>query len=84
MRKIGIVALACKLLVALWRYLEQGVIPADAQLEGRKIMYRMRLELGLSRRDQDCCEPFTGPQFGGLRPEHPVTSTVHSRDRPRR
>ena len=27
MRRIGIVALARKLLVALWRYLEEGVVP---------------------------------------------------------
>jgi transposase len=33
MRKIGIVALARKLLVALWRYLEYGEIPAGAQLK---------------------------------------------------
>jgi transposase len=32
-RKIGIVALARKLLVALWRYLEYGEIPAGAQLK---------------------------------------------------
>lgn len=32
-RKIGIVALARKLLVALWRYLETGEIPAGAQLK---------------------------------------------------
>jgi transposase len=31
-RKIGIVALARKLLIALWRYLEQGEIPEGAQL----------------------------------------------------
>jgi len=30
-RKIGIVALARKLLIALWRYLEQGELPAGAQ-----------------------------------------------------
>jgi transposase len=35
MRRIGIVALARRLLVALWRYLEQGVIPAGAQLKAR-------------------------------------------------
>ena len=29
---IGIVALARKLLVALWRYLETGQLPAGAQL----------------------------------------------------
>jgi transposase len=32
-RKIGIVALARKLLVALWRYLEDGEMPAGAQLK---------------------------------------------------
>ena len=32
-RKIGIVALARKLLVALWRYLETGEIPAGAELK---------------------------------------------------
>ena len=31
-RRIGIVALARKLLIALWRYLELGVIPEGAQL----------------------------------------------------
>jgi transposase len=33
LRKIGVVALARKLLVALWRYLETGEIPAGAQLK---------------------------------------------------
>jgi transposase len=33
MRKVGIVALARKLLIALWRYLETGEIPAGAQLK---------------------------------------------------
>jgi transposase len=33
LRKIGIVALARKLLIALWRYLELGEIPAGAQLK---------------------------------------------------
>jgi transposase len=33
MRKVGIVALARKLLVALWRYLETGEIPARAELK---------------------------------------------------
>jgi transposase len=32
-RRIGIVALARKLLIALWRYLEQGVVPDGAQLK---------------------------------------------------
>lgn len=32
-RRIGIVALARKLLIAIWRYLEQGVIPAGARLK---------------------------------------------------
>lgn len=33
MRRIGIVALARKLLIALWRYLEYGVLPEGAQLK---------------------------------------------------
>ena len=33
LHKIGIVALARKLLVALWRYLEYDLIPAGAQLK---------------------------------------------------
>ncbi len=33
LRKIGIVALARKLLIALWRYLEFGEVPAGAQLK---------------------------------------------------
>lgn len=33
LRKIGIVALARKLLIALWRYLETGVVPEGAQLK---------------------------------------------------
>jgi transposase len=33
MRKIGIVAVARKLLVALWRYLEHGVVPEGAMLK---------------------------------------------------
>lgn len=32
LRRIGIVALARKLLVALWRYLDQGVVPEGARL----------------------------------------------------
>jgi len=32
-RKIGIVALARKLLIALWRYLETGVVPEGALLK---------------------------------------------------
>jgi len=32
MRRIGIVALARRLLIALWRYLEKGVIPEGARL----------------------------------------------------
>lgn len=34
MRRIGIVALARKLLIALWRYTEHGVIPEGAVLKG--------------------------------------------------
>lgn len=36
-RKIGIVALARKLMIALWRYLETGVIPEGAELKTRLI-----------------------------------------------
>jgi transposase len=32
-RKIGIVALARKVLVALWRYVETGTVPVGAQLK---------------------------------------------------
>jgi transposase len=34
-RRIAIVALARKLLVALWRYLEHGIVPEGAQLKMR-------------------------------------------------
>nr|VFJ72004.1 MAG: transposase [Candidatus Kentron sp. FW] len=33
MRRVGIVALARKLLVALWRYLEVGVIPEGVVMQ---------------------------------------------------
>lgn len=33
-RRVTIVALARKLLIALWRYLESGVVPAGAVLKG--------------------------------------------------
>ena len=36
-RKVGIVALARKLLIALWRYLETGAIPEGAVLKTRLI-----------------------------------------------
>jgi transposase len=32
-RRIGIVALARRLLIALWRYLDAGVVPDGAQLK---------------------------------------------------
>jgi transposase len=34
LRRVGIVALARKLLIALWRYSEQGIVPAGAVLRG--------------------------------------------------
>ncbi len=34
-RRVGIVAVARKLLIALWRYLDQGVIPEGAELKGK-------------------------------------------------
>ena len=33
MRRVGIVALARRLVIALWRYLELGQVPAGAQLK---------------------------------------------------
>jgi transposase len=33
MRRIGIVAIARKLLIALWKYLEQGIVPEGAKLK---------------------------------------------------
>jgi transposase len=33
MRRIGIVALAPRLLIALWQYLEHGLLPEGAQLK---------------------------------------------------
>ena len=33
MRRVGIVALARRLLVALWRYLEDGVLPEGAEIK---------------------------------------------------
>jgi transposase len=33
LRKVGIVALARKLLIALWRYVETGALPDGAQLK---------------------------------------------------
>jgi transposase len=38
MRKVGIVALARKLLVALWKYLERGELPAGAEVMEKKIL----------------------------------------------
>jgi transposase len=38
MRKVGIVALARKLLVALWKYLETGELPAGAEVHPKKIV----------------------------------------------
>jgi transposase len=36
--KVGIVALARKLLVALWNYLETGELPAGAEVHPKKIV----------------------------------------------
>jgi transposase len=37
LRRIGIVALARRLAIALWRFLEHGEIPASAILKSREI-----------------------------------------------
>lgn len=39
MRKVGIVALARKLLIALWRYLETGTLPEGARVKTRVVVY---------------------------------------------
>ena len=45
MRKLGIVALARKLLIALWKYLETGEMPAGAEVHPRRsCLPRRRLE----------------------------------------
>jgi transposase len=41
-RKVGIVALARKLLVALWKYLETGEVPAGVVLDGKKKVLRLK------------------------------------------
>jgi transposase len=41
-RKVGIVALARKLLIALWKYLETGEVPAGAELNGKKRILRVK------------------------------------------
>jgi transposase len=42
LRKVGIVALARKLLIALWRYLETGEPPKKARLKGAKLIVRLK------------------------------------------
>jgi transposase len=42
LRKVGIVALARKLLIALWKYLETGEAPKGAVLKGRKKVPRLK------------------------------------------
>jgi transposase len=37
-RKLGIVALARKLLIALWKYLETGELPAGAEVHPKKVV----------------------------------------------
>jgi transposase len=42
LRKVGIVALARKLLIALWRYLETSQPPPGARLKGQKLTVRLK------------------------------------------
>ena len=42
LRKVGIVALARKLLIALWKYLETGEPPKGARLKGQKLAVRLK------------------------------------------
>jgi transposase len=51
-RKIGIVALARKLLIALWRYVEQGEPPAGAQQKG----WRLRVDSTARRHAKQAAE----------------------------
>jgi len=37
MRRIGIVAVARRLMIDLWRYLEQGIVPAGAVMKKRPV-----------------------------------------------
>src|SRR4029453_4906280 len=45
LRRIGIVAVARKLLIALWRFLETGVLPEGAVLKEGKALCRCRIPL---------------------------------------
>jgi transposase len=47
LRKIGIVALARKLLVALWRYLEQGELPEGAEIKAESQLLLASVEATL-------------------------------------
>jgi transposase len=40
LRRIGIVAVARKLLIALWRFLESGVLPEGAELKAASAILR--------------------------------------------
>jgi transposase len=42
LRKVGIVALARKLLIAMWRYVETGEPPQRARLKGQKLTLRLK------------------------------------------
>jgi len=42
LRKVGLVALARKLLIALWKYLENGEPPKGARLKGQKLTVRLK------------------------------------------
>jgi transposase len=42
LRKVGIVALARKLLIALWKYVETGERPAGAEVVGKKRVIRLK------------------------------------------
>lgn len=54
LRRIGIVALARKLLIALWRYLATGQLPVGAQLKERPAQVGPGLHVLLVRRARRC------------------------------
>ena len=47
--QLGIVALARKLLIALWRYVETGEVPAGAEVVKKKRVVKTRKEVVASQ-----------------------------------
>ncbi len=78
MRRVGIVALARRLAIALWRYLEYGEVPSGASLacspcDGRTISYRSLIHCVRSGR----CQSGTAPAKAQIA-EHLVDLDPHT------